>query len=77
MQSSCAFLVPPLCVLHYCNKVRKGCLTFINLLVMSELQHVLRLSPRQSEVLVLVPVALLIKFPGKVLRPGSDLCLSR
>lgn len=74
---SCAYLVPPLCVLHYCNKVRKGCLTFINLLIMSEQQHILRLSARQSEVLVLVPVALLIKFPRKVLRPGSDLCLFR
>lgn len=35
MQSSCEFLVPPLCVLHYCNKVRKCCWTFINLLHIS------------------------------------------
>lgn len=47
------------------------------ILVMSEVQHILTLSPRQTEVLVLVPVALLIKFPGQVSRPGSDLCLFR
>lgn len=35
MQSSCAVLVPPLCVLHFCSKVGKCCLTFINLLHIS------------------------------------------
>lgn len=47
------------------------------ILVMSELQHILRLLPRQAEVLVLVPAAILIKFPGNVSRPGSDLCFCR
>lgn len=61
-------------VVRWGSAVRPSLTYYI--LVMSGLQHVLRLSPRQTEVLVPVPVALLIKFPGKVSRPGSDLCLS-